>query len=435
MTNKSSRQIFFRREVYSDKLESLSGKTDIIKIITGVRRCGKSSLLSYFKSSLETKTNNIISINLEDLLQVREIGLIYNDKNFLVDYNKMLDFILKKINKNKINYLIIDEVQLLEGWEKIVNTLRLQGNIDIYLTGSNAYMFSSDIANALGGRYIEIKMLPYSFKEYYIAYNETTKFISLNKEDYLNRNDSFSLYKKYITESSFPQTVSFLGNRQLINDYLNDTIYTSTLQKDIIKRYNISNVDKLDALTRFLFDNIGNETSIRGIEKSLKNTPQNLSAMTITNYLNGLLDSYLLYKCDRFDIKGKQILTNTNSKYYMVDLGLRSALLGYKEGDHGRILENIVYLELLRRGYKVYVGRINNRSNIEVDFVAQKEGLTEYYQVAFYTYNSKETLERELRSLNSIDDNYPKYLLTMDEDDGNIKGIKRLNVLDWLFDK
>ena len=422
------------RPIYLKKLKSLQGKTDLVKIITGVRRCGKSKMFLSFQMDLQFNSkvsdNQIININLEDLLQTREIGLSYNDKGLLIGYEKLLDFILARLNPDVMTYLFIDEVQLLENWQRVVNALRLKGNIDIYLTGSNAYMFSSDLANSFGGRYIEIKMMPYSFAEYCNAFCEVSK----NCEEFLNKYNLQTVYKKYILESGFPQTAGFFGNRQLINDYLMDTVYLNTVQKDIVQRFNISNVAKLDSLTRFLFDNIGNETSIRGIERGLASINQNISAMTIDNYVQGLLDGYLLYKCDRYDIKGKQILTNTNSKYYAVDMGLRTALLGHEDADMGRILENVVYLELLRRGYKVYTGRISSRKNIEVDFVAQKPGEeVEYYQVALYTLASEETLKRELASLKEIDDNYPKYLLTMDEGNGNNRGIKRINVLEWLM--
>ncbi len=429
------------RPIYTEKLKSLMNKTDIVKIVTGVRRCGKSKLLSMFQTYLKldykVKEHNIISINLEDLLQTEEIGLNYNDKGLLIGYKKLLDFIIHKIiNQNEIFYLFVDEIQLLENWQRTINTLRLRNNIDIYLTGSNAYMFSSDLANSFGGRYMEIKMLPYSFKEYYSAYCSSgcRLIVEKTREEFLNKYNLQTIYQKYITESGFPQIVNHFWDKQLINDYLNDTIYISTIQKDIVQRFNISKPNKLDILAKFLFDNIGNETSIRGIERSLKTNNQNISAMTIDGYIQRLLDSHLIYKCDRYDIKGKQILTNTNSKYYSVDLGLRTSLLGYKDKDMDRVLENIVYLELLRRGYKVYTGKINTRKNLVVDFVAEKpEGEIEYYQVS-YTITQEETLKRELKSLEEIDDNYPKFLLTMNEGMGNNNGIKRINVLEWLLE-
>ena len=286
-------------------------------------------------------------------------------------------------------------------------------------------------------------MQPFSFMEYYNAYSRKAAFSApKNREKFLNKYDLQTVYNRYVRESGFPQTVNFFGNRQLINDYLMDTVYLNTIQKDIVRRFNISDSGKLDAVVRFLFDNIGCETSIRGIERGLKAAGHNISIPTITNYIQGLLDSYLLYKCDRYDIKGKQFL-DAHSKYYVVDIGLRMAILGHEDTDMGRALENIVYLELLRRGYRVSVGKVktkvtkqdgkSEKKTIEVDFIAQKPaGEIEYYQVALYALLSEETLKRELNSLEEIDDNYPKFLLTMDPGNGVNKGIKRLNVLEWL---
>lgn len=427
------------RPEYVNKLDAWKLKTDLVKIVTGVRRCGKSKLFSLFQAKLmaedNVKASQIININLEDLLQIREIGLKFDEQKFLTNYNKLLDYVLSHLNPDQMNYVFIDEIQLLRDWQLVVNTLRLQNNIDIYLTGSNAYMFSSDLANSFGGRYIEIKMQPFSFKEYCSAYQKRLA----NKTDVVNLQE---IYSHYITESGFPQTIEFSSNRQLINDYLLDTVYLNTIQKDIVKRFNITDTNKLDAVIHYLFDNIGNETSIRGIERGLKAGGYNVSVPTIDTYIQGLLDSYLLYKCDRYDIKGKQFL-DSNSKYYVADIGLRTALLGHEDKDFGHILENIVYLELIRRGYKVSVGKViskivqNNgkseRKNIEVDFVAQKSGgETEYYQVALYALEP-EILKRELSSLEEINDNYPKFLLSMDYGRGENKGIKRINVLDWLI--
>lgn len=428
------------RPEYVAKLNIWKEKTDLVKIVTGVRRCGKSKLFSLFQAKImaedNVKADQIININLEDLLQTREIGLEFDERKFLIHYNKLLDYILSRLNFGRMNYVFIDEIQLLKDWQPVVNTLRLRDNIDVYLTGSNAYMFSSDLANSFGGRYIEIKMQPFSFKEYFSAYR---KKFAKNQDD-INLQE---VYFHYIKESGFPQTIDFSSNRQLINDYLLDTVYLNTIQKDIVKRFNITDTNKLDAVVRYLFDNIGNETSIRGIERGLKAGGYNISVPTIDVYIRGLLDSYLLYKCDRYDIKGKQFL-DSNAKYYVADIGLRTALLGDEDKDFGHILENIVYLELIRRGYKVSVGKVaskiiqNNgkseRKNIEVDFVAKKNGTeTEYYQVALYALEP-ETLKRELSSLEEIDDNYPKFLLSMDYGRGENKGIKRINVLDWLME-
>lgn len=422
------------RPIYLQKLKAWSTKTDLVKIVTGVRRCGKSKLFLLFQQYLrhhqKVKAAQIININLEDLLQVREIGLKLDEQKFLTDYNTLLDYILARLQPNEMNYVFIDEIQLLRDWQQVANALRLQKNTDVYLTGSNAYMFSSDLANSFGGRYIEIKMQPFSFKEYAEAYSEKKNDNNLNLPE---------IYAHYTKESGFPQTIDFMFDRQLINDYLLDTVYLNTIQKDIVKRFNIADSNKLDVVVHYLFDNIGNETSVRGIERALKAGGYNISVPTIDTYIQGLLDSYLLYKCERYDIKGKQIL-DSNAKYYVADIGLRTALLGHEDKDLGHILENIVYLELLRRGYRVFVGKLNIRSsadnagdkNVEVDFVAQKSGgEVEYYQVAYYALEP-ETLARELAPLEKINDNYPKFLLSMDYGSGNNGGINRLNVLDWL---
>lgn len=411
------------RPEYIKKLNQWKNQEDLVKIITGVRRCGKSKLFVLFQNELlkddAINENQIVSINLEDIITTRKIGLEYNNKNFLVGYEKLLDYILSKLQENKMNYVFIDEIQLLENWQNVANTLRLQSNIDIYLTGSNAYMFSGDLANSFGGRYIEIKMQPFSFAEFYNSLSKDTQALPLQE-----------IYLKYIKESGFPQTIKFNSDMELINDYLLNTVYLNTVQKDIVQRYNISNTNKLDSVIRYMFDNIGNETSLRNIERGLKSFGYSVSAPTIDTYLKGLLDSYLLYKCDKYDIKGKRILT-TNSKYYVADIGLRNAILNNSDRDFGHILENIVYLELIRRGYKVNVGKCYNT---EVDFVATKNNTVEYYQVALNVLND-DTLERELASLEKIKNNYPKFLLTTDLGEGVNEGIRRINVLDWLIGK
>lgn len=424
------------RPEYTNKLESWLGQNDLVKIVTGVRRCGKSKLFTLFQKVLTSKKGisekQILKINLEDFIQTKEIGLDYNKQNILINYDKLLDYILSKTNPKQINYVFIDEIQLLENWQQVANALRLKNNIDLYLTGSNAYMFSTDLANFFGGRYIEIKMQPFSFKEYYNALSTKNKKMNL-----------YDIYNKYIRESGFPQTIKFNSDNSLIYDYLMNTVYLNTVQKDIVKRYNITDSNKLDAVIRYIFDNIGNETSLSNIVKVLKQAANPISAPTLDNYLKGLVDSYLIYKCDRYDIKGKKYL-DANSKYYVVDLGLRNAILGNNERDLGHILENIVYLELLRRGYRVSIGKVNSkiiknngkseRKTIEVDFIAKKNNNTEYYQVALNVLGT-DILNRELSPLEEINDNYPKFLLTMDYGNGEIDGIKRLNVLDWLLEK
>ena len=425
------------RPQYIEQLKKWQGQSDLIKIITGVRRCGKSKLFYLYQLDLITNRqaddSQIVNINLEDLVQTNKIGLSYDTENFLVGYNKLLDYVLSILKPKKMNYVFIDEIQLLRDWDKVANALRLQSNVDLYLTGSNAYMFSSDLANSLGGRYIEIKMQPFSFKEYFSAYSMFTQFYSKTKKDMDDLHNPMAVYSHYITESGFPQTLNLVYDKQLISDYLLDTVYLNTIQKDIVKRFNIADTNKLDAVVKYMFDNIGNETSIRNIEKGLNAGGHKISVPTIDTMIQGLLDSFLLYKCDRYDIKGKQYL-DSNAKYYVADIGLRTALLGIKDMDQEHILENVVYLELIRRGYQFSVGKIvKGGKNIEVDFVAKKSGgIVEYYQVALNVLGT-DILERELAPLEAIEDNYPKFLLTMDFGSGENNGIKRMNVLEWLF--
>ncbi len=425
------------RPEYIRQLQAWQGQNDLIKIVTGVRRCGKSKLFELFQMRLQldkiADDSQIVSINLEDLIQTRHIGLTEDNEHFLIGYEKLLDYILARLNPKKMNFVFIDEVQLLRDWQKVANTLRLQKNVDVYLTGSNAYMFSSDLANSLGGRYVEIKMQPLSFLEYYNAYQHEAQLYLSTRQDYMDIRDFHANYEHYIRESGFPQTLKILYDRQHISDYLRDTVYLNTVQKDIVKRFNIADTNKLDAVVKYMFDNIGNETSVRSIERGLSAGGHKVSVPTIDRIIQGLLDSFLMYKCDRYDIKGKQYL-DSNSKYYVADIGLRTAMLGIKDMDAGHILENVVYLELIRRGYEVSVGKIHKGNKlVEVDFVAKKSGgIVEYYQVALNVLGT-EVLQRELAPLESIDDNYPKFLLTMDYGSGENNGIKRLNALDWLL--
>ena len=285
-------------------------------------------------------------------------------------------------------------------------------------------------------------MLPFSFKEYCDAFIERDLQEHPEKRQFVPSCNSYEVYDRYIKESGFPQTIKF-SDDNLIYNYLLDTVYLNTIQKDIISRYNIKDTNKLDAVIKYIFDNIGNETSLDNIVKGLAASKNPISAPTLDIYIKGMIDSYLIYKCDRYDIKGKKYL-NSNAIYYVVDAGLRAALLGSSDRDLGHILENIVYLELLRRGYRVSVGKVNSkvinnngkkeRKTIEVDFIAKKNNLTEYYQVALNALEP-EILKRELRPLEEIKDNYPKFLLTMDQGNGENNGIKRLNVLSWLHSK
>ena len=417
-------EIIISRPKYIEQLRKWQSQPDLIKIVTGVRRCGKSKLFYLYQSDLIfsklADEGQIISINLEDLIQTQKIGLQYDTENFLTDYNRLLDYVTKHLNPDKMNYVFIDEIQLLRNWTRVVNTLRLQKNVDLYLTGSNAYMFSADLANQLGGRYVEIKMQTLSFKEYFGSYSEFAQVQAKTKQDMYELHNPAAVYQHYIQESGFPQTLNMMADKQLIHDYLLDTVYLNTIQKDVVKRFNIADTNKLDAVVKYLFDNIGSETSIRNIAKCLEAGGRKISVPTIDTYIQGLIDSFLMYKCDRYDIKGKQYLDN-NAKYYVADIGLRTALLGIKDMDAGR-------------GYEVSVGKlIKGGKALEIDFVAKKSGgIVEYYQVAL-NVSDLQVLQRELSALEAIDDNYPKFLLSMDHGNAESKGIKRLNVFDWLL--
>jgi predicted AAA+ superfamily ATPase len=407
------------RPEYLEKLKKWQKDPDMIKIITGVRRCGKSKLFTLIQRDLQK--NGVSSA------QIQQIDFDLDDNRQFLDREFLYKHILDNLVPDKMNYVFLDEIQLVKDWQKTANSLRAKDSIDLYLTGSNAYMFSGKLSTLIGGRYIEVRMQPLSFREFVVGSKELRGIEAAN--------DISKEYDRYTTESGFPQTLKYDGDMQLIGDYLMDSVYRNTINKDIIKRYKLKDTAKLDNVVRYLFDNIAKETSILNIEKTLGGKVSNDS---IDKYVDGLLDSYLLCKCERMDLKGKKIL-NTTPKYYACDAGLRGAVLGHRIGDTGRILENVVYLELLRRGYDVYVGKIGKKQKngewreIEVDFVAAKaNGVREYYQVAT-TILDESVMAREIGSLEEIKDNYPKYLLTLDSGGHSHEGIKQLNVLDWLM--
>lgn len=394
-----------KRNTYLEKLKSFKDKK-LIKVITGIRRCGKSTLLKIFQDYLlqnNIEENQIISINFEN-----------PDYEDLKDYKSLYKYIEKKLVPNKKNYVFLDEIQNVKDYQKAVDGLYIKENVDLYITGSNAYFLSGELATLLSGRYVEIEMLPLSFKEYLSALPEKT--------------DLPAKYRDYLVKSSFPYTLE-LEDEEQIRVYLAG-IYNTVILKDVVARKNISDVNILESVVRYMFDNIGNITSGKKISDALTSAGRKISNHTVESYLSALTDSFILYKASRYDVKGKQYL-QTNEKYYLVDIGLRYFLLGSKKADMGRILENIVYLELLRRGYEVYIGKVGT---LEVDFVAVKNGDVEYYQVA-QTVQQPETLERELKPLDSIKDHNPKYLLTLDvEPPTSHKGIKQIYALDWLLE-
>ncbi|OGI06089.1 MAG: ATPase [Candidatus Margulisbacteria bacterium GWF2_35_9] len=391
-----------KRDRYINELIGFKDK-QLIKVITGIRRGGKSTLLNIFQTYLlknNVNPNQIITINFEN-----------PDFEELQDYKNLYKYIENRLTKDKKNYVFLDEIQNVTDYQKAVDGLYIKENVDIYITGSNAYFLSGELATLLSGRYIEIKILPLSFQEYLSAFSE--------------QSDLPTRYKNYLVNSSFPYTIE-LDSKQ-IGIYL-DGIYNTVILKDVVARKNISDVAVLESVVKYMFDNIGNITSIKKISDSLTSAGRKVSNHTVENYISALLDSFILYKASRYDIKGKQYL-KTNEKYYAVDVGLRYFLLGTKKTDMGRILENIVYLELIRRGYDVYVGKVGI---LEVDFVALKDGNVEYYQVA-QTVQHEDTLRRELESLNNIKDHNPKYLLTLDNEPASShNGIKQIYALDWL---
>lgn len=380
----------------------------IIKVISGIRRCGKSTLFEIYKEYLlknGIEQNQIISINFEDM-----------DYEELQDYHKLYKYIKDKLLPDKMNYIFLDEIQHVPHFEKAVDSLFIKKNVDLYITGSNAYFMSGELATFLSGRYIELRMLPLSFSEYCIG---NTDNIPVSEK-----------YKLYIENSSFPYVLNYNNNEKEIRDYLSG-IYNTVLLKDIVARYSISDVMMLESVTRFVFDNIGSQLSTTKIANTMTSAGRKIDPKTVEKYLKALLDSMMIYQAKRYNIKGKQYL-KTLEKYYVVDIGLRYMLLGKRSTDVGHILENVIYLELIRRGYDVYVGQ---SGDAEVDFVAMNSDGITYFQVSASVRDEK-TLERELASLKKINDNYPKYILTLDDDPiADYDGIKRINALDWLLNK
>ena len=395
------------RNEYLDVLKRFKDK-DLIKVITGIRRCGKSTLFEIYKEYLlENGVDNsqIISINLEDLKY-----------SFIENYMDLYNYINDNLKSDKKNYLFIDEVQIIKYFEKAVDSIYLNKNVDIYITGSNANLLSSELATLLSGRYIEVKMLPLSFKEYKSA---------------TNIEDSEELYKKYISFGSFPYILNF-DNEDDASLYISN-LYNDLIIKDIMTRKGISDEAMLKSVATFALDNISNLVSSNNIANTMASNGRPINVKTVEKYLEAFTEAFLLYKASRYDIKGKQYL-KTIDKYYVSDLGLRYFILGRKIGDRGYILENVIYLELKRRGYDVYVGKMDD---LEVDFVAIKDTGKIYVQVCeTLKDNTNNTLQRELNSLRKINDNYEKIILTLDKmPTSNEEGIIVKNTLDWLLDK
>lgn len=380
----------------------------LIKVISGVRRCGKSTLFYLYRQYLlnhGVMPEQIITINFEDLAY-----------ESLCEYHALYRYIMERMQADKMNYIFLDEIQHVKNFEKVVDSLFIKYNADVYITGSNAYFMSGDLATLLTGRYVELSMLPLSFREFSQG---MTGDMSLSEQ-----------YNAYIRISSFPYALQFQDDFQAVEEYLSG-IYNTILVKDTLRRMRSSDTMMVESLMKFLAANIGSLISPNKIANSMTSAGRKIDNKTVEKYLQGLKDSLLIYQADRFDVRGKQLL-KINAKYYLVDPAFRRLLINDTGRDTGHILENIVYLELLRRGDKVYVGQLPRG---EIDFVVEKSGTREYYQVAESTL-LPEVLERELKPLQSVPDQYPKYLLTLDEiaPEADYDGIKKKNVLRWLLE-
>jgi predicted AAA+ superfamily ATPase len=415
------------RPKYLKKLLVFKDK-HLIKIVTGIRRCGKSTLFELYQSEL-------LKLGVEHK-QIQSINLEEPDYRELLDWEKLYDTINARLIKNRQNYIFLDEIQNVKDFQRAADGLFIKKNVDLYLTGSNSKMQSGEWATLLSGRYVEIHMFPLSFKEYVSAIKtQPVSNVSAGASGLL-RDKSFADYLEY---GSFPFVFNFRNfsdntltagswDKSSIRDYLFG-IYSTIVLKDVVENKNIKEAGRLERVIKFMAGSIGSETSIKRISDMLTSDGIKIQPLTVESYLDAFRDSYFLYKADRYDVKGRKLLKTLN-KYYMIDMGLRQLLLGNNAVDSGHILENIVYLELLRRGYKTYIGKVDDK---EVDFVAEGPDGTEYYQVS-ETVRGKETLARELAPFQLIRDHNPKFLLTRDyEPNTSHNGIKQINVLNWLL--
>lgn len=390
-----------KRHQYLEKLKKLKDM-QIIKVVTGFRRCGKSTLLLQFREYLKecgVDDSQMISINFEKL-----------EYEHLLDYKELYSYITERLGRDKTTYIFLDEIQLVNGYQKAVDSLFVRDNVDIYITGSNAQMLSGELATLLSGRFIEIEMLPLSFSEFY-------ELVGGDRRD---------AWKRYFTNGGLPYT-AYINDEDILHDYLLG-IYNTVLLKDVVERKKVQDVALLKSVIKFLFDNIGNIVSSKKISDSLVSYGRKTTSVTVENYIESLSEAYVVYEANRYDIKGKQHLKSLE-KYYVVDVGLRKLLLGSKNTDIGHTLENIVYLELIRRGFAVSIGKIDD---LEIDFIAEKDGNKEYYQVSASVLDPA-TFEREITPLRKVSDNYPKYIITMDEFSSNNEGIRQVNVIDFLL--
>lgn len=403
------------RKEYLQKLIAWKDK-QVIKVVTGIRRCGKSTLLDLYKELLLKNGvcyEQIVSVNFEEL----------ENEQFL-DYKKLYDHLIGKLQKGKTTYIFLDEIQKVPGFEKVVDSLYVKKNVDLYITGSNSYLLSSELSTLLSGRYIEIKMLPFSFKEYVQAKNE---------------NDKEKMLADYMKNGSFPYISTIPDSGELTEEYI-EGIYNTVVVKDIEERQNrkektgtkrkITDIALLKSIAKYLASVIGSPVSVKSITDYIVSGGRKVSQNTIDDYIDALTESFVFYPAERFDVNGKQLLKQ-NGKYYIVDLGLRRYLLPKRNYDLGFSLENLVFLELVRRGFTVNIGKIGVQ---EIDFVAKKGDYTQYIQMSA-SLTEQSTFERELSSLKMIKNNFPKIILTLDKFTlGNYEGIEVKSVIDWLLD-
>ena len=400
----------FNRPTYLNRLISFKDH-ELIKVITGIRRCGKSSLLMLFAQYLTSE-----GINKDNILQINFEDLQYGNMTYI----ELNDFIKAKLSATQGKfYILLDEIQKIDKWELAVNSLRLDERTDIYITGSNAYMLSSQLSTYLSGRYVEIKMQPLTFKE----------FLDFHADNDMSLEAKFNLYMKY---GGMPGLTLFNFNEQQITQTL-DGIFSTVLTKDIIEQTDVRDPALIKKITKFLADNIGNNISINKIKNTLVSQnviSKGIKPNTIDNYITLLENAFVFYSANRYDIKGKEYL-KTQGKYYMADIGLRNFFLGFRGTDRGHLIENIVYMELLHRGYNVSIGKIDSK---EIDFIATKFNEKLYIQVSD-TLQEESTRNREFTSLNAINDNFEKIILTLDNIfvGTNDKGIKVVNLIEWLI--
>lgn len=399
-----------KREMYMSRIRPFIN-TDLVKVMTGIRRCGKSVMLELIKEELlqsGVNKSQFISINFEDMSYAH-----------LQTAKALNDVIIERANKieGKV-YLFFDEIQEVKDWEKCINSLRVSLDCDIYITGSNAKLLSGELATYLGGRYVEFVIYPFSFAEFVELYREIYPDEPINM-----------IFQKYVVFGGMPYLSNIRFEKTASIQYLND-LFNSVQLKDIVKRNNIRDVDLLERISAYVMANVGNTFSATSISKFFKSEKRNVAPDTILNYIKYCCDAYLFYQVKREDLQGKQILAS-NEKYYIADHGIREAVFGGNMKDINLILENIVYMELLRRGYEVRVGRSGNK---EIDFVCYKRDEKIYIQVT-YLIASEETIQREFGVYDDIQDNFPKYVVSLDEFDMSRDGIKHRNIRDFLLEE